>query len=464
MVSGRAAGEARSGSGAAKGAGGGVWQALGAGPRAFLCSAWPLRALGYLLAGGVLGVGWFFLALALAVAGVLLLPVGVGAVALACVPVSAAGLAALERRRLRWLQPGAVPSPHESGDAEGAEPHGGPVRRVLRRLRRRTAAPATWIEFGFALPHAVLSLVDLFVVVAGIGLVVSQPLALLLVGNGEQVMYGEHVVLTEPGQVVPWLLLTPVFAVFVSYVWAGLAGVRAALARAVLVGPRRERELDARLTEVTASRARLADAFALERRRIERDLHDGAQQRLTGLIMTLGLAKLDADPALVADAQDEARAVLAELRELVHGMHPSVLTDRGLGAAIEALAERSPVPVEVDVRPGAGRPEDAVEAAAYFAVAEALANVAKHSGASRATVTVRAGSALVVEVHDDGRGGADPRHGTGLTGLADRLAVHEGRLSLSSPAGGPTLLRMELPCRPGRAEEGHEATGNKRCG
>ncbi len=423
----------------------GVWQAPAGGPRAFLCSMWPLRAVRRLLVGGVLGLGWLCFAAALTTAGVLLLPVGVGAVALLGVPVSAAGLAALERRRLRLPGPRVTrpPRPRLPAGAVGSA-RGSAIRRGLRGLRRRAASPATWAEFGFALLNAVLSLLDLLAVLLALGLVVSQPFALLVVADGDRVEYGPGIVLTEPVQVLPWLLLTPVFAVFACYTLACLAGMRAALTRAVLVGPRRERELDARLTEVTASRARLADAFEGERRRIERDLHDGAQQRLTGLIMKLGLARLDADPALVAEAQEEARAVLGDLRDLVRGLHPPVLTDRGLGAALGALAERAPLPVRVADRLGA-RPAEALEVAAYFAAAEALANVAKHSGAAHAEVTVEGGRMLTVEVRDDGRGGADPARGTGLTGLADRLAVHGGRLRLSSPPGGPTLLRMELP-------------------
>ncbi|WP_239501956.1 sensor histidine kinase [Streptomyces qinglanensis] len=423
----------------------GVWQALAGGPRAFLCSTWPLRAVRQLLVGGVLGLGWLCFAAALTMAGVLLLPVGVGAVVLLGVPASAAGLAALERHRLRLPGPrGTRPLRPRLPAGAGGSARGSAIRRGLRALRRRAASPATWAEFGFALLNAVLSLLDLAAVLLALGLVVSQPFALLVVADGDRVEYGPGIVLTEPVQVLPWLLLTPVLAVLACYTLACLAGMRAALTRAVLVGPRRERELDARLTEVTASRARLADAFEGERRRIERDLHDGAQQRLTGLIMKLGLARLDADPALVAEAQEEARAALGDLRDLVRGLHPPVLTDRGLGAALGALAERAPLPVRVEDRLGA-RPAEALEVAAYFAAAEALANVAKHSGAAHAEVTVGGGRMLTVEVRDDGRGGADPARGTGLTGLADRLAVHGGRLRLSSPPGGPTLLRMELP-------------------
>jgi signal transduction histidine kinase len=204
------------------------------------------------------------------------------------------------------------------------------------------------------------------------------------------------------------------------------------------------------VVELSRSRVRLVDAFEAERRRIERDLHDGAQQRLVALTMTLGLARLDAPPGPLADqlakAHDEAGKALAELRELIHGIHPKVLADYGLGAAVADAADRSAVPVDVDL-PLPARFEQAVEAAAYFVVCEALANIAKHSGASRAQVSGgHTGGRLVLEVRDDGRGGADVSAGSGLTGLADRVSVLDGRLSLSSPPGGPTLLRVEFPC------------------
>lgn len=445
---------AADGAGAAAGTGAGVWQAMARGPVRLLLSSWPWRAFGYLVAGGVLGVGWLCLAAALLTVGVLLAPVGVGVLALLCVPTSAAGLVGLERRRLRWLDARRPTAPDAHGapapDARGTpapDARGTPAPGLLRRSWRRAGSPRTWLEFGYALFNAVLAAVDLAVVVLAGALVASQPFAVVTVLGGDQVMYGEGIVLDTPGEVLPWLLLTPVLAVVAAYLLTVAAGARAALARAVLVRPRREEELGARLTEVTASRARLAGAFEAERRRIERDLHDGAQQRITGLIMTLGLAKLDADPALISRAQDEARAVLTELRDLVHGIHPSVLTDRGLSEAVESLAERSPVAVEVDMRLDR-RPPEAVESAAYFAVAEALTNVAKHSGATRAAVTAArdASGLLTVEIRDDGHGGADPGRGSGLTGLADRMAVHNGRLRLSSPPGGPTVLRLELPC------------------
>jgi signal transduction histidine kinase len=171
-----------------------------------------------------------------------------------------------------------------------------------------------------------------------------------------------------------------------------------------------------------------------------------------GLTLQLGMARLDVPPTSPAHgsitaAHTQAKQLMGELRELVHGIHPRVLTDRGLPAALGALADRSPMPVAVQADVP-GRLPDAVEATAYFVVTEALTNVVKHSGAGSASITARcAGGVLVVEVADDGRGGADPTLGTGLAGLADRVAVLDGRMSLSSPPGGPTLVRMELPCR-----------------
>jgi signal transduction histidine kinase len=229
-----------------------------------------------------------------------------------------------------------------------------------------------------------------------------------------------------------------------------VAGARTGLTR-LLIAPR-EAGLGARVAELARSRVRLVDAFEAERRRIERDLHDGAQQRLVALTMTLGLARLDAPPGPLADqlakAHQEAGAALAELRELIHGIHPKVLADYGLEAAVADAADRSAVPVDVDLELP-GRLSPAVEAAAYFVVCEALANVGRHSGASRAEVSGgHRDGRLLLWIRDDGRGGARAGEGSGLTGLADRVSVLDGRLSLSSPPGGPTLLRVEIPCEP----------------
>jgi len=214
---------------------------------------------------------------------------------------------------------------------------------------------------------------------------------------------------------------------------------------------RLEAQLRARVEELRTSRARIVEAGTAERRRLERNLHDGAQQRLVALSLSMRVAqnKLRTDPdmaeSLLAGAQEELQLALEELRELARGIHPAVLSDRGLRAALEALAGRSPVPVELVDTPVERLPP-AVEAAAYFVVAEALTNVVKYADASQARVTVeRANGHAVVEVADDGVGGADPSRGSGLRGLADRVAALDGRLSLESPQGAGTLLRAEIP-------------------
>jgi signal transduction histidine kinase len=211
-------------------------------------------------------------------------------------------------------------------------------------------------------------------------------------------------------------------------------------------------QLSARLTRVEASRAAAVDAGEAERRRIERDLHDGAQQRLVALAMDLGQAreKLDSNPEeaarLVTEAHEEAKRALTDLRDLVRGIHPAILEDRGLDAALSAVVARCPVPVNLSVSVAA-RPPAAVESTAYFVVSEALVNVARHSRATRATVSI-AGSdnRLVVEVTDNGVGGADLALGTGLAGLRERVEAVGGWLRVISPTGGPTTILVELPC------------------
>jgi signal transduction histidine kinase len=232
----------------------------------------------------------------------------------------------------------------------------------------------------------------------------------------------------------------------------GLAAMDAALTRALLAPPA-DLVLTARVAELERSRERVVDAAEAERRRIERDLHDGAQQRLVALAMELGRAKakfaddVDAAKELVDQAHTEAKAALTELRDLVRGVHPPVLTDRGLDAAISGLAARCPIPVIVHADIPV-RPRPAVEAVAYFVVAEALTNAAKHSRASQVTVVAEGQGypgTLHIVITDDGIGGADPR-GAGLTGLADRVAGVDGRLSVESPSGGPTIVSVVLPC------------------
>ena len=232
---------------------------------------------------------------------------------------------------------------------------------------------------------------------------------------------------------------------------SGLVRAAGAAAALALDNERLEAELRARVEDLRASRTRLVEAGFDERRRVERDLHDGAQQRLVALSLTLGMARsaVAADPQrageLLAGAQAQLDQALAELRELARGIHPAVLTDHGLEAALQALAGRAPLPVELTGTPDRRLPA-AVESAAYFVVAEGLTNVAKYAHASHATVSVaRENGRALVEVADDGVGGADPARGTGLRGLADRVAALDGRLAVRSDLGTGTVLRAEIP-------------------
>ena len=238
--------------------------------------------------------------------------------------------------------------------------------------------------------------------------------------------------------IAPWLTI-------------GVAQVEVAMARSLL-GRSAGAALVEQVGRLESRRSAAVDSAELERRRIERDLHDGAQQRLVALAAGLGAAKekLADDPeagqAMVAEAHEEAKAALKEIRDLVRGIHPVILEDRGLDAALSAVVARSPIPVSRDVRVDP-RPPAPVESAAYFVVNEALTNVARHAEATRAHVAIaRAGDRLVVEIRDDGKGGADASKGTGLQGLRDRVAALGGTMYVVSPDGGPTTISVELPC------------------
>ena len=225
----------------------------------------------------------------------------------------------------------------------------------------------------------------------------------------------------------------------------------AATARALL-GPTRQAELSTRLQHLARTRSDSIDAGAAELRRIERDLHDGAQARLVAMGMTLDAIEqqIESSPhaarALLAEAKASSVQALIELRDLVRGIHPPVLADRGLAEAIRALALDTPIPVRVCAELPS-RPPAPVESAAYFAVSELLTNVVKHAAAREAWIDLRHSAGLLrISVGDDGRGGADPAHGSGLRGIERRLAAFDGVLALTSPAGGPTVVNLEIPC------------------
>ncbi|MFJ2773405.1 sensor domain-containing protein [Streptomyces sp. NPDC087300] len=421
--------------------------------RRYLRGSAPWRSAGYLGTGVLLGVVVLLLGAVLTALAGLLVLVLVGLPLLAALTLSGLPLAALERRRLRLLHPHAppAPTPHRTPDTPG----------IPAWFQLRLREQATWRELAYTVLLAlVLWPLDLLVVACAVALpvlLVVAPAHLALAGGatGGGIRPAKLWLVDGYPEATATALLGLVLLLVLLHPLGAYATARAAFTR-FLLAPR-ESELAASLAEVTRSRARLVDAFEAERRRIERDLHDGAQQRLVALTMSLGLARLDvaavaegpgADrlAAALATAHAEADGVLTELRELIRGIHPQVLADYGLTAAIEDAADRSAVPVDTaDVE--LPRLPEPVESAGYFAVREALTNIGRHSGATKARITAaHTGGMLRVDVHDDGRGGADPACGTGLTGLADRLAVLDGRLTVTSPPGGPTVLSVEIPC------------------
>ncbi|MFC7494833.1 MULTISPECIES: sensor histidine kinase [unclassified Nocardioides] len=265
-----------------------------------------------------------------------------------------------------------------------------------------------------------------------------------------------------------WVIAAPVYGIVITltvivlllgvvtgFIWwfatPHLMVARARVDLAFLAYSRTDK-LEQRVHHLTESRADLVDHSAAELRRLERDLHDGAQARLVALSMSLGMADaaFEADPEqarkLVQDARATTTAAIGDLRSVVRGIHPPVLADRGLGGAVQAIALDMAIPVHVEVRL-TGRPPAPVESAVYFGVAECLANIGKHAGAHHGWITLtHQDGVLRAVVGDDGRGGADVADGTGMLGVMRRLAAFDGRMSVSSPRGGPTLITLEVPC------------------
>ena len=396
----------------------------------------------HLLAGFFLGTLSFTLLITGAAIGVALLPLFLSGVpVLIAVRWLCGQFCRSERARFNVLLGVRISGPPP-------RPDGGTWRR---RAWRAVTSPSTYREFGYALLRFPLSILQVAVLIAGW----SLPAALLTLPAynwalpqggahaGGFTVHGPAALAATAAAGIALLVAAPALTRL-------LAVTDASTARWFL-GQHGRAVLTARIGELETSRARVVDAAEAERRRIERDLHDGAQQRLVALAMELGRAraKFETDPqaaaAIVGQAHEQAKEALTELRNLVRGMHPPVLTDRGLDAALSGLAAISPVPVTVRVDV-AVRPPAPVEAIAYFIVAEALTNVAKHARASCAEVIVeRSADLLRVVIADDGIGGADPA-GQGLSGLASRAAGVDGRLSVSSPAGGPTSIEVLLPC------------------
>jgi signal transduction histidine kinase len=397
--------------------------------------------IGYLLLAGVLGT-FEFIVLVTAIA------LGVGfAVTLVGIPILIAtvyvwgGLAESERRVIGTLTGATIPNPYRPVP-DGAS--------WWERLRTRLADPATWKDLVFLLLQFPLGLVSFIVsvVVLSVGLYgLTLPFWYWAVPDGVDVgifqvdQLWEALALVPLGAVVI-LLGVPALSAF-GRLYIGYAEV--------LLGSNVDPAVTAQMTDLRDARSRIIEAADAERRRIERDLHDGAQQRLVALALTLRMAeKRSADghadaSELVRQAGDEAALALKELRDLARGIHPAILTNRGLPAALDDLAGRASVPVDVVAAPTERLPEQ-VEATAYFVVSECLANIDKHAQASSATVSVTPQDGqLLVTVRDDGVGGAGVDGGSGLQGLEDRVGALDGTLQVESPPGDGTTVNARIP-------------------
>ncbi|MEE1748900.1 sensor histidine kinase [Streptomyces sp. NPDC006641] len=403
----------------------------------------------YLLGGLPLGVAWWTL-----------LGVGFGfgaglAVALVGLPVLlltlAAGRSAAGVERVLA---------HRLLGTHVDEVYRAPVRSGLRGWSRAVVTdPATWRDLLFLVLRLPIGLIEgaLLATVWSVGwLMLLAPLPQAVISGAIPAALQGRRLLADDGLPKAFLLTAAglVLLTATSHLVPVLGRAHGRLATALLGPSRGSRayRLRLELDEERRQRSATVAIAAHERRRIERDLHDGAQQHLVKLAMDLGMAlrKIDTQPEvakrMVGDARDRAVETLEEIRALAAGLHPAILAEQGLDAAMSALAGRCPVPVDTRVECD-HRPDAETETAAYFVVAEALTNIARHAGATRARVIIRCtGGWLAVEVHDDGRGGADPSRGTGLTGLRDRVAALSGTLDIDGPPGGPTIVRAELPC------------------
>ncbi|WP_245623232.1 sensor histidine kinase [Spirillospora albida] len=380
----------------------------------------------------------------LTVLSIVFIPLGVGIVLLPAVVLATRAVANLQRRLAADWSGVRIAEPYRPEPAGAAAP--------IPRLKWVMGDPATWRDLLWSFLNVPVALV-IGVLSAGLlvygleGVFVAWWVALLT-----DYGWGPFWHITDFGAFgfAGTVVLGAVLAVVSVPVGERLLKAHA-LFGASLLSPTR-RALTERVAQLAESRSQTVDASAAELRRIERDLHDGAQARLVALSMNIGLAEEMMKHApetarrLLAEARESSGTALTELRDLVRGIHPPVLAERGLDGAVQALALSLPMPVDVRIDLP-GRAEAPVESAAYFAVAEMLANVVKHSGATRARVRLEhVRGRLVMLVGDDGTGGADPASGGGMRGIERRLAAFDGIMIVSSPPGGPTVVTMELPC------------------
>jgi signal transduction histidine kinase len=420
------------------------WQAIRQPPLKFLCSPWPWRSLAYVLSGAAVGIATLIMMSTLFILGLIFSFFGVGLVLLAGNTLAGIPVANIERRRLEVLTgqryDAALPSPHMQVRDRG----------ILNWLRGRVTKSCTWRELGYTLIFVIFTTTFNVATLALMALalvLISLPILVPVAPPGTVMVNGE--ILENSLAAMPYLAAGFAAELLLLYLVSVLAALHADLTRFML-SPRDE-ALRKRVHHLKSSRARLVNAFEAERRRIERDLHDGAQQRLLAVSMSLKLADLELDHRpqrcreLLQDAAAQAKHAIQELRELVHGIHPHILTDRGVEAAIKEVTTKLPLPVSVRISLPHRLP-DAVEATAYFCVVELVTNIVKHSGANRAEVIGRLlDHSLVIDVTDNGSGGTNIEGGSGIQGLAHRLAVLDGTLSVASPPGGPTTVRFEIP-------------------
>ncbi|MFF5708844.1 sensor histidine kinase [Streptomyces sp. 62] len=407
------------------------------------------RAFGYVLIGLPLSVFWFAVSVSFVSLGAGLLITFLGVPVLAGTLAMCRGFGAVERARARGLL---------GLDVAAPEPVRGKTGGAFSWMGAMLKSGASWRHLLYALLHMPWAVFSFSVTVALWSwgwCLFTYPLWQWVfptwVGQDGIQLYGDRThafYLDAPFELAVTSLIGFVFVLVGPWVLRGLVSVDRLLVSGLL-GPSR---LASRVTELESDRGVVVDTAAADLRRIERDLHDGAQARLAALAMDLGLAKekLAADPqaaaVLVDEAHGEVKLALQELRDLARGIHPAVLTDRGLDAALSAVASRCAVPVSVDVDLPA-RPVPAIEGIAYFTVSELLQNVSRHSGARRAWVDVwRTEDRLMLQVRDDGVGGAEAAGG-GLAGLSERVGAVDGVLAVDSPTGGPTTVTVELPWR-----------------
>ncbi|MGW0708714.1 sensor histidine kinase [Streptomyces sp. NPDC002643] len=408
------------------------------------------RELAYVVLSLPLGILMFTYAVTMLSVGAGLLITFIGVPVLAAALAGCRGLGALERVRARALLG------VEVGPPEPLRPKGHGALAWMGAVLRSGSSWRQLLYSVIQFPWSVFSFVVAVTFWTYGWALLTYPLWFWVfpvwAGQDGLQLYGDEthsVYLDNPFEVTMTALVGLLFTMATPWVLRALTMVDRVLVGALL-GPSR---LGARVVELESDRGVVVDTAAADLRRIERDLHDGAQARLVALAMDLGLAreKLAEDPRaaarMVDSAHGEVKTALQELRDLARGIHPAVLTDRGLDAALSAVASRCAVPVVVDVELP-GRPVPAIEGIAYFTVSELLQNVSKHAGASRATVDVwKVENRLLLQVMDDGVGGAEVGAGSGLAGLAERLGAVDGVLVVDSPAGGPTRVTAELPWR-----------------